>query len=200
MPKGWMPTKRHRDTSCTLQQDTEGEGKAGILEGTSRRWSRHSIQKRAQLQHGGSLALPPPSLNCRYLAQHVGCVPSTSKRVPSPACSARSACSPLQVVQREFVVEQLGEAQQLAHRHILARPAGAGRQGRVGRRAGSGRTVWTGVPAPSAPVRPPTTCLHRMPAHCPRCPHCQTHITPSPHPPTHSPPHPWAHRMRCMKR
>lgn len=35
----------------------------------------------------------------------------------------RGRSSPLQIVQRQLVVEQLGEAQQLAHGHVLARAA-----------------------------------------------------------------------------
>ena len=84
MPKGWMPTKRHSDTSWTLHRRAE--------------------------EHTHALGAPPA---CMAAAAAAPPAPAAGVMCHVPPLPCPPPASPLQIVQRQLIIEQLGEAQQL---------------------------------------------------------------------------------------
>ena len=141
VPKGWIPTKRHRLTSCTLRaaRAPPGAGRGrGRCEGCGLRAAGGGagcLPTRCSLRtHSSRLqeaAEQPPNSTQHYTAK---------QRSPALRSAARSA--PLQVVQRQLVVEQLGKLEELgggdhaARAHALRQAGSISRGKAVGRQRG----------------------------------------------------------------
>lgn len=174
MPNGWMPTKRQSDTSWTLQGCGGAEGQA-----------QTGMQRWATGPHG-----PGGGAGTESRSRLGGAVLCD----PRPAAWGPSRHQPFQVVQRQLVVEQLRELEQLAHGDVFARSAGIKKCGvgacasRAGKKNGAGQDAWVRAwavtcaalrHAPSANPQASWVCLPGTGMQAAR--------QPGP-----------AHRMRCM--